>query len=218
METIDIWIFPNTPNCDEVARLVGNDRRARLIDAKKFKDYLPPELTQVPGFVFKARDGKIYPWEGKKCLEYVRLHFSDPTKNLIGQLAGTPVQDIRDQPRTSYGPPQQRHRAQHSHYTPVGKNYPQAAPAQPSYNHRPQNHQMQPQPQERPPQAAYNQPRTQPINSFRSTGFANLMRNQVRGKTVVALDEGRMSVGGAPSGNNSDIMAERARQDAMYLQ
>jgi hypothetical protein len=204
METIDIWVFPDTPNCHEVARIVGNDRRARLIDAKQFRDYLPQELTKVPGFVFKARDGKRYPWEGDKCVEYVRLHFGNPSQNLVGSLAGVPVQDVRDRPQTrqQYPPQQQQYPPQQQQYPPQQQQFP------------PQQQQYPPQQQQYPPQQQIPAPRQNNAGSFGNRGFASLMQGQVRGGSVIAIDEGRMGISG---GRAPDIMAERQQQDSMYL-
>lgn len=218
METIDIWVFPDTPNCQEVARIVGNDRRARLIDAKQFRDYLPPELSKVPGFVFKARDGKRYSWEGEKCVEYVRLHFGNPSQNLVGQLAGVPVQDVRDRPRNQYAPQQQYPPQQQGQYPPQQQG--QYPPQQQGQYPPQQQGQYPPQQQgQHPPQQ-----QTQPVmpgpsgrssvGKFGSHNFASLMQGQVRGGAVISIDEGRMGIAGARA---TDVMAERQRQDAMYL-
>ena len=207
METIDIWVFPDTPNCQEVARIIGDDRRARLIDAKQFRDYLPPELSKVPGFVFRAKDGKTYPWEGEKCVEYVRLHFGNPSQNLVGSLAGVPVQDVRDrQPyyghqQTQYPPLQQQ-----TQYPP-----PQQQTQYPPPQNYQQQHQQQPRSQSVMPQGGGGR---SSVGSFGSRNFASLMQGQVRGGAVISIDEGRMGLAGAAP---PDIMAERQRQDAMYL-
>jgi len=200
METIDIWVFPDTPNCQKIAHIIGNDRRARLIDARQFREYLPPELTKVPGFIFKARDGKTYPWQGEDCVKYVQLHFGNPTQNLVGALAGVPVQDVRDRPpQYNQQPP----------YNPQ--------PQQPQYNQQPQQPQYNRQPQYNPPQQQQQRPATYPppkTGGFGNHNFSSLMKNQVRGGAVISIDEGRMGIAGTKA---PDIMAERARQDAMYL-
>ncbi len=210
METIDIWVFPGTPTCEKVAQIVGRDRRVRLIDARKYRAYLPAELTKVPGFVFTAKDGKRYPWEGEQCVDYVSLYFG-AQNHLVGALAGTPVQDVRDHaPDPSWDP-----RMAPAAYPPN---------QQPPQSYPPSQHQQPPQSY---PPAQRNYPATQAINhpsvsarpprrskmGFGNRTYSDLAR--VQGGSVIAISDSQMAIAG--QGPARDIMAERARQDAMYL-
>lgn len=185
--TIDIWVFPNTPRCQEVAHLVGTDRRVRLLDARQFRDYVPKELEEVPGFVFTAKNGKRYAWQGEKCVQYVRLYFGQG-RNMMGPMAGAPVRDIRD-------------------------HHPQTLPYRPPAAAQPQPQPYQPQPYQPPVAAQPQHPQPQPGMSFGSHRFSQLMQGRVHNGTVMSLDERQMG-SSAPAGN---FESERARQDAQFL-
>lgn len=215
---LDIWIKPDTPKCQEIIQIIGDDPRVRLIDADQFRLYVPRELREVPGFVWKDKRGKNHPWDGDKCLEYVRLYFTNANNHLIGQQAGAPIMDVRHQQRY----PQQ-----------------QQQPMYPSYNRpqQPQSQYPQQQPQRPPQQPNYNQPMRTPHArqpqqpqpqqmqqqqskgiGFGQHGFSNAMAGQVNGQSVIAIDDSKMMLQGTQHGLSSqDVLSQRNQQDQMFL-
>lgn len=212
---MDIWIYPGTPKCDQVAHLIGRDSRVRLIDAKQYADYVPSELNTVPGFVFTASDGKRYPWQGDQCLQYVKLYF------------GKTIQDIRDRPQQPYYPPGGQpggNPGQYSYQQPAytepyhvpQTGYPQQ-PQRPQPGYGPAPHHGQSHPQAPVPRRQHPQ-QGGPQMGFGQHTFSNLMQGRVTKNGVMTIDDSKFALSGQGPSSAQAIAEERARQDRMYMQ
>ena len=216
MKKLDIWILPNTPKCDEIIDIVGDDPRVRLIDARQFRNYKPKELSEAPGFVWTDSKGKRHPWQGDNCLDYVRLYFSNPNRHLLGPHAGAPIMDVRQQ-QQMYSQQPQTHAPQQISY-----NQQPITPQQPNYNQPMRTpHSQRPPPQ----QQQQSQSQSQSMSSeppktmgFGQHKFTHAMQGQVNGKSVVAIDDSRMMLQGTQHKMSAqDVLSQRNQQDQMYL-